>query len=278
MLPASRLRKIMISISPFLTEKAGRFYVYFILPLLPVDACAVQKYIGEFGPFRFHPRFMFRDFSNWGITTNIDFKASVEACKGKKCIIDIGAHIGLVSLPMSRSAAPDGKVYSFEPADPDRFYFSENVRLSGIKNIEIADCLVGKTCKEGVLFYQQKDESGVSSVVIMNKHPERYMKSYKRQISIDAFCKEKGISPEIIKIDAEGNELDILEGATDTLKNCKPVIFMSMHGGHIGELGRDAKEIYGILEQAAYEIVNIDGSPVDNLLNIEYILRPLKSA
>lgn len=278
MLLISWLRKIMIAISPFLAEKAGRFYVYFILPLLPVDTFAVKKYIGEFGPFKFHPRFMFRDFSQWGILTNIDFKTSIEVCRGKKCILDIGAHIGLVSLPMSKAVAPDGKVYSFEPADPDRFYFSENVRLSRIKNIEIIDCLAGRTCRENVPFYQQNDESGVSSVVIMNKHPERYIKSYKKQISIDVFCKEKGISPEIIKIDAEGNELDILEGAMDTLKNCKPIIFLSMHGGHIGELGRDAGEIYGILEQAAYEIVNMDGTHVNELINIEYILRPLKSA
>jgi len=278
MMLVSWLRKIMISISPFLTEKAGRFYVYFILPFLPVDAFAFEKHIGEFGPFRFHPRFLFRDFSKWGTVKNIDFKTSVEACKGKKCIIDIGGHIGLAPLPMSRAAAAEGKVYSFEPADPDRFYFSENVRLSGIENIEIIDCLAGKTCKEDVVFYQQKDESGLSSLVVRDKHPERYIETHKKQVSIDAFCKEKGISPEIIKIDAEGNELDILEGAMDTLKICKPVIFLSIHDWHIQKLGRKTNEIYGILEKAAYEIVNMNGSPVGKIVNIEYILRPLKSA
>lgn len=273
-----RVRKNFISFSPVIAEKIGRFYVHFILPFLPAKLFAVKKMIGGYGPFVFHPRFFFRDFSTWGIEKNVDFKASIEECRGKKCVIDIGAHVGLVSIPASSVLEEGGMLYSFEPADFDRHYFSENVRLNGFKNIEVNDYLVGKEYKENVDFYQQKDESGVSSVVINNKRPERYVKKMKTQISIDKFCADKNLKPDVIKIDAEGNEFDILDGAKETLKNSRPVIFISLHGGHLIKLGRDISEIVPIAEKLNYNFTYIDGSPVPpgKIRTEEYVMRPKK--
>ena len=273
-----KVRKNFISFSPGSAEKIGRFYVRFLLPFLPARLFAVKKMIGEYGPFLFHPRFFFRDFSSWGIERNVDFRVSVEECRGKKCVIDIGAHIGLVSIPVSSVLGEGGMLYSFEPADFDRHYFSENVRLNAFRNVDINDYLVGKEYKENVDFYQQMDESGVSSVVIHNKRPERYVKKLKTQISIDKFCADKGLKPDVIKIDAEGNEFDILEGAKETLKQSKPVLFISLHGGHLTELGRDISEIYEIAENLNYSFTYINGTsvPPEKLRTAEYVMRPQK--
>ena len=270
------IRKKIIALVPGAAEKFGRFYVHFIMPFLPPKLFAVKKMIGGYGPFLFHPRFLFRDFSGWGIAKNVDFKASVEECRGKKCFLDIGAHIGLVSIPISVVLAEGGMVYAFEPADFDRRYFSENVSLNKFKNVSIHDYLVGKEYKENVDFYQQKDESGVSSVVIHNKHPERYVKKNKIQISIDRFCTDRDLKPDVIKIDAEGNEFDILAGAEKTLREHKPVIYISLHGGHLIELGRDISEIFQIAENLGYDFTYINGSPVPHgkARTEEYVMRP----
>jgi len=270
-----RFRDFVMKISPWLADKGGRFYVNFILPFVPKDCLVTKKMIGDYGPFKFHARFFFRNFSHWGIGHNRDFKDSIEACRNKKAVIDIGTHIGLVSMPASSVLAPGAKVYSFEPAEAERTYLKEHIRLNNIQNIEVFDNPVGKDHGKEIVFYQQDDESGTSSVTIANKPPELFRKTTKKLVSLDCFCKEKNILPDVVKLDAEGNEYDVLEGALETLNKARPLIFISLHKNHLENLGRNIDELHDIMKKINYECVNVDGSAPDRLVSREYIMRPL---
>ncbi len=57
--------------------------------------------IGGYGPFLLHGEFAFSDFEHWGWGHNRGFALCIEACRGKRCIVDVGAHIGLVTPPTS---------------------------------------------------------------------------------------------------------------------------------------------------------------------------------
>ena len=48
-------------------------------------------------------------------------------------------------------------------------------------------------------------------------------------MSIDAFCAARGTSPDVIKVDVEGAELDVLRGARQTLASCSPALFVEFH-------------------------------------------------
>jgi len=43
-------------------------------------------------------------------------------------------------------------------------------------------------------------------------------------------CARKNGAPDCIKLDVEGSELDVLQGAKDTLTNSKPLLFIATHG------------------------------------------------
>ena len=51
----------------------------------------------------------------------IYFHIYLELCKKSSCFLDIGAHIGLVSLPASTIIKKGGVVYSFEPSSRNLF-------------------------------------------------------------------------------------------------------------------------------------------------------------
>ena len=233
----------------------------------------VAKKIGPYGPFKLNRRFAFSNFDAWGGNHNRGFQATVEAAGGKSCVMDIGAHIGLVSLPLSTVIAPEGTVYAFEPATANGAYLAQHLKSNNVSNVEIIVDLVGDQELDSVVFFESSDDSGMNTVAETGSH-RGYGTTNKRQITLDKFCADRGLIPEIIKIDTEGAEVGILQGAVETLKLHQPIIFLSVHPRHIIELGSTVVDLEQFLENLDYKITDMDGNVVRPLELTEYIVSP----
>ena len=73
----------------------------------------------------------------------------------------------------------------------------------------------------------------------------------------------------LIKIDVEGSELNVLQGAKNILTQYKPIIFLSVHPEHLKILGQKTIEINNFLEKHEYKIYYTDESIVNNELKSE---------
>lgn len=62
------------------------------------------------------------------------------------------------------------------------------------------------------------------------------------QITLDSYCEKTGIYPTVITMDVEGAEFEVIKGAEKTLKEKKPIIFMSLHPEFMFESYRHNKE------------------------------------
>ena len=242
------------------------------LEWLPV-AGATEQRIGPYGPFRMNPLYAFSDFSNWGQGANGRFRDCVEASRGKRCMLDVGAHIGLVTLPVSRVLASGGRVYAFEPAEANHRHLCEHLIMNEIDNVEVVQALVGAEESAAVPFFEQSEASGMNSVVVVKDH-DAYLENTRRQITLDGFCAERDIAPEVIKIDIEGAELDVLAGSRETLRRCRPVIFLSIHPKHIEALGRSCAELAELIDSLGYLCEGRSGDPVADYRRDEYRLVP----
>lgn len=229
--------------------------------------------IGKYGPFRLNGMFSFSDFEHWGDGHNNGFEACVEACRGKTCVLDIGGHIGLISLPVSRVLNGKGRVFAFEPSNANRAMLLEHVALNEANNIEVVADLVGAEERDRVEFFENPEPSGMNSVVI-TKHHDAYVRVEKRQITVDGFCQERNLSPDVIKIDVEGAELDVLRGARNTIREFSPTVFLSVHPREIEQLGETLEGLGALIDELGYECRNVDGSPVSGFALREYILTP----
>jgi len=234
---------------------------------------SVSKKIGSYGPFKLHPRFAFSNFESWGNRHNRGFKATVEASNGKTCVLDVGAHIGLVSLPLSQVIAESGKVYAFEPATANQTYLIKHLTSNHISNVEVITDLVGGSRLESVEFFESPHDSGMNTIAPTGSR-HGYNSTQKKQITLDAFCNERNISPQVIKIDTEGAEVRILKGAIDTICLHKPTIFLSVHPRHIIELGSSVEELEQLLEKLNYKVTDLDGKVVRPVELTEYIVSP----
>jgi len=233
----------------------------------------VATRIGVYGPFKLNGMFTFSDFEHWGDGHNNGFADCIEACRGKSCVLDVGGHIGLVSLPVSEVLAEGGRVFTFEPAEANRRMLLEHVALNNATNIEVVSDLVGAEEKDDVEFFESAEPTGMNSVVIP-KHHDSYSPARKRQITLDGFYSDHDLATDVVKIDVEGAELAVLRGAKEALHRHHPVIFLSVHPREIALLGESFKGLEDLIDEIGYECRNIDGSPVSGFALREYILTP----
>ncbi len=240
--------------------------------LLPLGG-STEQHIGAYGPFRMNARFAFSDFANWGGRHNNGFEACIEACRGRRCVLDVGAHIGLVALPLSQVMAETGRVYAFEPADANRRCLEEHLKLNRIENVEVVDALVGDEAREGVPFFQQSQPTGMNSVAAPILDAS-YRESRRRQVTLDGFCRDRGLAPEVIKIDVEGGEIGVLEGARETLGRCRPLVFLSVHPKHLTALGQSCDQLARLIDELDYDCRDMAGRDVAEFRLEEYLLEP----
>lgn len=140
--------------------------------------------------------------------------------KGQKIIFDIGANIGNYSK-MIKQISLNTKLYSFEP-HPKTF-----LTLKGVasKNNFLAFNFGFGNKEEQTKIYDYADNDGSShaslySKVITDIHKGKATEHEITITKIDTFVKKYKINKiDLLKIDTEGNELDILKGAKDALKN-----------------------------------------------------------
>jgi FkbM family methyltransferase len=128
-------------------------------------------------------------------------------------VCDVGANIGAHTLAFSRLAA---YVHAFEPHPSHFNALCGMVALNDLKNVSCHHVGIGE--KECVMSYPDFDTG----------HRDNF-----GGINLEAFNGQRPISVyplttpcTFLKVDVEGMELEVLKGAKDMIKECKPVLYI----------------------------------------------------
>lgn len=224
--------------------------------------------------FRIDYIFSRHKYKELGEKQNSGFLAWIEACRGKRMVFDVGAHIGLYTIPASQILAPDGKVLAFEPSTTNVFYLKKHLGYNQCRNVEIEQVLVGDVRRDRVEFYENlRDPNPMNSVIFFASMTEQ-RKVYRPQITLDDFCRQKGFFPDLMKIDIEGAELKALKGSLEILRHMRPLIVISVHPNRIRLLGNTMEEFYALVNELDYHFHYPDGQRAQDLTVGEYLLIP----
>ena len=274
-----RARRKYIPDTSAILPPLRRAYAFLLAHSTALEERGIPIDIGGYGYFRLHPKLAVGtyNFEEWGTAHNAGFSQWIEACRGKKAVFDIGAHIGLYALPASKVIVPQGRLYAFEPAQVNRELLKRHIEYNRISNIEVVPDLVGDERKQDVEFFETESAHGMNTIAqesVAHKniaHPFR--KVLRKQIRLDDFCHERGIVPEVIKIDVEGGELKVIQGARKVFVQSHPLIFLSVHPSHLQHLGSSAEALYSVILELGYTAFNTKGNKVNELRKEEYMLR-----
>jgi FkbM family methyltransferase len=140
-------------------------------------------------------------------------------------VIDIGANVGVYSVPLAGLVGPTGRVFAFEPASEPRGLLERSRVVNRLDNLEILAAALSDGEREGTLSLGTSSElnslSGTGS-------GERV-----RITSLDAQELERGWrSPDFVKIDAEGEENRILAGGRNFFSRHSPLVMFEIRAGN----------------------------------------------
>lgn len=176
----------------------------------------------------------------------------------EKTVIDVGAHIGLITIPFAQKY--ECEVISIE-AHPENFeLLKQNIALNNLDNVELHNAIASDS-EESKELYESREDTGTGTHSIKYDSKTHKSESYSVEsklldnIYFGKDRKEVGL----IKIDVEGAEKEVLEGSKRILEEFMPVIIFESEGGaHL-------KSIKNLLEPLGYTI---------RKTNADYIAEP----
>lgn len=155
----------------------------------------------------------------------------LQTIKKGQTVFDVGAHKGAYSFWMKRAVGKDGKLVCFEP-QPKGAELLKKLFGNG-KNVQIEQVALSDSKRTAQLFV--KPHSGISYEASLHTKYENAQIEEVATTTIDDYCRENSVFPSFIKMDVEGHERNVIDGAAEVLKNIKPVLLVEMETRHIGE-------------------------------------------
>jgi FkbM family methyltransferase len=178
--------------------------------------------------------------------------------KSGMTVFDIGAHHGYYTLLASQRVGNTGKVLAFEPSARERKRLRRHIRLNGCSNVRVESVALGSTKTKGDLFVVQ----GIGDYCNSLRPPSVQAATKKVRVKVvplDSMLRQDSAEQvDLIKLDAEGAELDILKGAIRLLQaRRRPVLLVEIAEVRTAPWGYSARETVEFLENQRYNWFSI---------------------
>jgi len=175
--------------------------------------------------------------------------------------IDIGAHIGIHTITMSRKVGQHGHVVAFEPQEKIYAELLQNLQTNHCSNVTALRQAVGDTDQTIQLNVRNVLNEGGTAIGEGGDHAQ--------MVRLDALNLN---NVSLIKIDVECYEYHVFQGARETILRNKPVIIFELMSGSdyyncSSEIKEEFDKVFLLLESWGYK--------VDLIFGADYIAVPL---
>jgi FkbM family methyltransferase len=162
-------------------------------------------------------------------------------CRPGMTVVDVGAHLGVFTVLMSRLVGPDGQVVAFEPTASTRRALAETVQLNGCTNVLVRREAVAAISGTAVFHDVTAFGAKIGNSLVPFEESDKTVTV--PTLAIDSL----GLGVGLLKIDAEGAELAVLRGAVRTLQRCRPDISLALHPQRLAAAGASLEEVWAQL-------------------------------
>lgn len=167
--------------------------------------------------------------------------------------VDIGAHAGSWSVPMSRHLGK-GMVFAIEALP----YYAQTLRilfrLMRFQNIQLRNVAVTSgRCQVRMVW---KDPSGrrLTGLTHVAAPGEQSGESVEVEgIPLDEILGKDRGRVEFLKVDVEVGEIGVFQGGTATLREGRPVLYSEVSSTNLARYGSTPDDLYAFLRQFEYD-------------------------
>lgn len=176
-------------------------------------------------------------------------------------VFEIGAHIGYFSTFFAEKVGKNGQVIVFEPSEANLKLLRRNA--SAFPNIVVQAIAAGNRIGKASFFIEnvtgQNNSLYADYRLFESTRKSAHINAQYQEITVDittldAFIEQTRFTPSFIKIDAEGAELEILQGAHNTLTKCQPIMMV--------EVTQNYGAVFDLLQTEGYHLMDEDRNPL----------------
>jgi FkbM family methyltransferase len=165
--------------------------------------------------------------------------------------VDVGAHIGFMSLCAARIVGAGGTVVAIEPVPENSAAVRRNAQLNGFGQIRVIEGAASSCAGEAELI--TVSDTLWTRLGHVGDHPLAVRRSPVRTVALDDLVDAGEIAvPDVVKIDVEGAELEVLDGMRGLLAQHRTTVLCEMHDTN--------RAFTDFMNELGYRIVNLDGS------------------
>jgi FkbM family methyltransferase len=165
-------------------------------------------------------------------------------------VIDIGANYGVYALSAARLVGPTGQVWAFEPASSTARHLAESIAVNGFKQLTLIQSALSD--KAGTARLSLKASSELNELI---RDDEQVGDA--EAVSLTTLDESGGIHGwrdiAFVKLDAEGEEANILRGGSRFLAEESPLIQYEIKAG--ADLNLTLVQVFEALGYASYRLV-----------------------
>jgi len=175
---------------------------------------------------------------------------------------DVGAHIGEYALLGSQRVGPAGAVHAFEPQPDTCDVLRGNVAQNRLTNVIVHCLAVGASdCRVDFDVCMEPSHSSIHSGSGGSDERAVLRTISVPQRTLDSYCAAQGACPQLIKVDVEGAEASVLQGARALLAKSpqeSPVWVLEYAPENYARLGHTLTEVIKLLRSHRYGLQELD--------------------
>jgi len=158
-------------------------------------------------------------------------------------VVDIGANFGIYTLAMAKNLGDSGRIWSFEPASTTAAFLAGSIEDNDLNNVHLVNAGLSDRLGSATLYLSRNSE--MNSLTRHSSSGERT--ETVPLLTLDRCREDYGWEDiDFIKLDAEGEEVNILRGGERLLADFSPIIMAEhKHGRTINTELIGAFEAFG---------------------------------
>ncbi len=169
---------------------------------------------------------------------------------------DIGANVGYFALVATAALNHRGRIIAFEPGKNAYARLQENLALNPYENIQTFPVAV--TDREGEAVLHLAGDIADSSANLFQAAQAQAGQEVCRTVGLDDFLRQENLAPpDLIKLDAEGAELAVLQGAKGLLDHSPPLWLMEMEEKNLAAAGASKAAVVDFLGAYGYQAAHL---------------------
>lgn len=187
------------------------------------------------------------------------------ALKKGDTYLDVGAHVGYFAIIAAKLVGPEGRVVAFEPEGANLARLGEHIAMNKLANVTVVNKVVCDAVGPRT-FYINRDNDGGHGLWDVGRHSFNVKSAAQPQpieieaTTLDATAAALGTAAiKVLKIDTEGGEHQILEGAAKTIeRQAIPFVICELNEFGLNQLGSSQSALRSYMKARGYDTFVMD--------------------